>query len=91
MDLTNYDDLLSIQETAKLLAVTENTIKRYIEEGKLTAYRYVRNVRIEKSSIEQFLESSKIKPKKATTKKAVSGRKPAVNKKSKKGDTKVSE
>lgn len=57
-------DLLTVEETAKLLKVSQITIRRYISSGRLPAVRIGRGVRIERDSIEDLL--TPIEPRIAT-------------------------
>ena len=53
---------LNTQEAAAHLGVTVRTLYRAIDEGRLTAYRMGRVIRIQRPDLEQFLESSRIQP-----------------------------
>jgi excisionase family DNA binding protein len=50
--------LLTIRETATLLALSKRTIHRYIAEGKLKAYRVggEKTIRIKREDVEGLLE-----------------------------------
>jgi excisionase family DNA binding protein len=48
-------DLLTIQETAKLLKVTPTTVRRYITAGQLPAVKVGRGVRVRKEALETLL------------------------------------
>lgn len=50
--------LLTIRETAALLALSTRTIHRYIAEGKLKAYRVAgeKAIRIKRQDVEALLE-----------------------------------
>ena len=65
MKLEEYADILTVKETAEILKMSENTIKTYVNQGKILGYRYVREIRIDKQSVIDFLEESKVKPKKS--------------------------
>ena len=45
-------DLLTVQEAAAMLRVSQVTLRRYVASGKLPAVRVGRNVRIERSAAE---------------------------------------
>jgi excisionase family DNA binding protein len=49
-------ELLTIQETARLLKVNPITIRRYIERGRLPAVRVGRGVRVRKEAVDQLIE-----------------------------------
>lgn len=46
----------SISETAEMLGVSERTIHRLIQRGKLKANKAIRHVKISKREIDRFLE-----------------------------------
>lgn len=48
-------DLLTVNETARLLRVSPITIRRYIASGKLSAERVGRGVRVRREAIEDFV------------------------------------
>lgn len=47
-------ELLTVQETAKVLRVSEITVRRYIASGRLAAVRVGRGVRVDKEAVESF-------------------------------------
>jgi excisionase family DNA binding protein len=50
------DELLPLQEVAKRLSVSVETIRRYIKQKKLTAIRLSNtNLRVRKSELERFI------------------------------------
>jgi excisionase family DNA binding protein len=49
-------ELLTIQETARMLKVNPITIRRYIESGRLPAVRVGRGVRVRKEAVDQLIE-----------------------------------
>jgi excisionase family DNA binding protein len=49
-------DLYSIKEVAAFLKVTERTVRRWIHEGLITAYRFGRQWRITHSDFQAFAE-----------------------------------
>jgi excisionase family DNA binding protein len=53
---------LSVQSAADELEVTPRTIYRFINDGKLAAYRIGRVYRIRRSDLEQFLMSAAVQP-----------------------------
>ena len=48
-------ELLTIQETARMLRVAPITIRRYIADGRLPAVRVGRGVRLQKEAVDQFV------------------------------------
>ena len=48
---------LTVREVAEMLQLNEVTIRRYIGEGKIKAYKFGRNYRIEKEELDRFLET----------------------------------
>jgi excisionase family DNA binding protein len=56
-------ELLTIQETARMLKVNPITIRRYIASGRLPAVRVGRGVRVRKEAVDQLIEE--VVPKKA--------------------------
>lgn len=55
-------DWMNTQEAAAHLGITVRTLYRAIDEGKLTAYRMGRVIRIQKPDLDSFLEGSRIQP-----------------------------
>ena len=51
----------TIEEVAKMLKVVYLTVYRWIQDGKLRAYKAGRQYRIEKSDLDNFLEKAKTK------------------------------
>jgi excisionase family DNA binding protein len=49
-------ELLTVQETAKMLKVSQMTVRRYIASGKLKAVRVGRNIRIRRDDAERIIE-----------------------------------
>jgi len=49
-----------IQEVAKELDVSTRTIRRYIDDGKLTAFKIGNKVKIRPEDLDEFIENSKI-------------------------------
>ena len=54
-------DFLPVEEVAKRLALKEETIRTYIREGSLTAYRFGNILRIRVDDFETFVQERKIK------------------------------
>ena len=49
-------DLLTLQETARLLRVTPITVRRYITAGRLPALKVGKGLRIERQAVERLLD-----------------------------------
>lgn len=49
-------NLLTIDETARVLRVSTLTVRRYIDAGKLPAVRVGKGVRVQKEAIDQLVE-----------------------------------
>lgn len=49
-------ELLTVNETARMLRVSPITIRRYVASGRLEAVRVGRSVRIERAAIDRFAE-----------------------------------
>ena len=54
-------DFLSVEEVAKRLGLKEETIRTYIREGSLNAYRFGNVLRIRVDDYEKFVQERKIK------------------------------
>jgi excisionase family DNA binding protein len=48
-------DLLTVQETARMLKVNPITVRRYIADGRLPAVKVGKGVRVRKEAIEQLI------------------------------------
>lgn len=51
----------STKRVAKILDVKTITIRRWIQAGKLIAYKIGKELRIKKSDLDKFLEENKVK------------------------------
>lgn len=49
-------NLLTIDETARVLRVSAVTVRRYIDAGKLPAVRVGKGVRVQKEALDQLVE-----------------------------------
>ena len=47
----------TVKEVAEMLQLNEVTIRRYISDEKIKAYKFGRNYRIEKEELNRFLET----------------------------------
>jgi excisionase family DNA binding protein len=63
--LVGIVELLTVDETARLLRVAPITVRRYIVDGRLSAVRVGRSVRVDKDSIGSLLRP--VAPRKAAT------------------------
>ena len=54
-------DFLSVEEVARRLGLKEETIRTYIREGSLNAYRFGNVLRIRADDFEQFVQERKIR------------------------------
>ncbi len=53
---------LNTNETAKRLGITPRTLYRFIDDGKIPAYRFGRVIRLKESEVAAFIEDSRIVP-----------------------------
>jgi excisionase family DNA binding protein len=53
---------LSTKEAAERLGVTLRSLYRFIDEGGLAAYKFGRVIRLKESDVDEFIESSRIRP-----------------------------
>ncbi len=53
---------LSLEDVAERLQVSDRTVRRWVKEGKLAAYKPGREWRIRPGDLEDFLESRKVHP-----------------------------
>ena len=53
---------LNTNETAKRLGITPRTLYRFIDDGKIPAYRFGRVIRLKESEVAEFIERSRIVP-----------------------------
>jgi excisionase family DNA binding protein len=54
-------DFLSVEEVAKRLSLKEETIRTYIREGSLNAYRFGNVLRVRVDDFEKFVQERKIR------------------------------
>ena len=54
-------EFLSVEEVAKRLGLKEETIRTYIREGSLSAYRFGNVLRVRADDFEKFVEERKIR------------------------------
>lgn len=53
---------LNTVETARRLGITPRTLYRFIDDGRLPAYRFGRVIRLKESEVAEFIESCRITP-----------------------------
>ncbi|MEX0767349.1 MAG: helix-turn-helix domain-containing protein [Microthrixaceae bacterium] len=53
---------LNTGESARRLGITPRTLYRFIDDGKVPAYRFGRVIRLKESEVAQFIEESRIEP-----------------------------
>ena len=53
--------LLTVEEVAERLRVEHHAVRKYIKEGKLSAYNYGRRYRVDDAEVEAFLKRSQTK------------------------------
>ena len=53
---------LNTAETTKRLGITPRTLYRFIDEGRLPAYRFGRVIRLKESEVAEFIDSCRIAP-----------------------------
>lgn len=53
---------LSTKEAARRLGITNRTLYRLIDEGKVTAYKFGRVIRMQDTDIDAFIDSARISP-----------------------------
>ena len=54
-------DFLSVEEVARRLGLKEETIRTYIREGSLNAYRFGNVLRVRVDDFEKFVEERRIR------------------------------
>lgn len=59
MSNTAKPDFLSIEEVATYLRVTPRTVRRWIHDGALTAYRFGRQWRLLRADVAAFAEQGR--------------------------------
>lgn len=53
---------LNTNESARRLGITPRTLYRFIDDGKIPAYRFGRVIRLKEAEVAEFIESSRIVP-----------------------------
>jgi excisionase family DNA binding protein len=60
---TDRENLLSPQEAGDRLGVSVYTVRRWIQEGRIPAYKPGKEYRIRESDLEEFLQTREVRPK----------------------------
>ena len=60
----NDDEImwLSTGEAARRLGITPRTLYRFIDDGKVPAYRFGRVIRLKQDEVDKFIEQCRIEP-----------------------------
>jgi excisionase family DNA binding protein len=53
---------LSSKDAAKQIGITTRTLYRFIDEGRLPAYRLGRVIRLKTSDVDSFIHASRVQP-----------------------------
>jgi excisionase family DNA binding protein len=53
---------MSTEAAAAYIGITARTLYRFIDEGRLTAYRFGRVIRLKTEDVDAYIESCRIKP-----------------------------
>lgn len=61
--MLEHERRLTPREAGRRLGVTDRTVKRWIEQGKLRGYRPGRAYQVPESAVDELLEKSEIRPK----------------------------
>jgi excisionase family DNA binding protein len=64
---TNTEELLSLPEAAERLGVSIYTVRRWIKDGKLRAFRPGKEYRVQEADLEEFLAAREVRPKEVTS------------------------
>jgi len=59
---SEYMEFLTTKQLAKILGVKTVTIRRWIDKGELSGYKFGKELRVEKQDFEKFISLRKIKP-----------------------------
>ena len=56
------DTILSLEEVAKMLKVSERTVQREVAAGKLKAFRVGRSLRFRVEAVEEYMKLQEVSP-----------------------------
>ena len=59
---TTGPEWLGTTEAARRLGITTRTLYRFIDQGKLAAYRFGRVIRLKQGDVDTYIESCRIAP-----------------------------
>lgn len=54
--------MIKVADVAELLNVSNRTVTRWIEEGKLPAFKFGKDYRIKREDLDKFVTESKVTP-----------------------------
>lgn len=57
---TSYFEWLSVEDAARFVYVSPSTIRNWIKENRFPVHRYGRLIRIVRSDLQKFINSSRI-------------------------------
>ena len=52
------EKLYTVTDIAEVLSVSERTVRNFIQNGDLTAYRFGREYKVKETDLKQFIEKS---------------------------------
>lgn len=55
----NNDEIMTVSEVAKYLKISEVTTYKFVQEGKIPAFKIGRHWRVKKSDLNEFIEKLK--------------------------------
>lgn len=61
MGLENLPDVVTLQQLAEFLQVSEQTVRRFVKAGKIKAFKLGKDWRFYKTDIEKWIEESEVK------------------------------
>lgn len=57
--MDNQEDIMTVSEVAKYLKISEVTTYKFVQEGKIPAFKIGRSWRIKKQDLGEFIEKQK--------------------------------
>jgi len=61
LGLENLPDVVTLQQLAEFLQVSEQTVRRFVKAGKIKAFKLGKDWRFYKTDIEKWIEESEVK------------------------------